>query len=378
MPLDTGKSYIFRFVTVPVDLRDILILVGIGNGFLMSLFMLFGQERTLARTLLGFLIFCLSFNVLVFIILKYRIYDQYPILHGLPFGLSFIIGPLIYFYVRAVVSKSFRLSRQHYHHFLWLILDYPHSVYHIIYGRSIPHLSLHYVLDKFALFSMFSNGVYLYLTFRFIKDYHRILPNFLSNTQNLQLKWLSDSILVWTALFFFGLVYGALDFVVDLNFEDAYLINYLFISSAIWLGFKGIKQGQNSIEITKQPAQSVSQEASAEIIQKLKKVMEEQKLYLMSDLTLRNVEDQLGYSSKEISHAINQSLKKNFYQFVNEYRVDAFKQKVLDPSKAHLTLLGIAQECGFSSKATFNRVFKSISGMSPKEYLTQHPGKRSH
>ncbi len=362
---------------VSIDIRDILILIGVGNGLLLFCYMLAGNERSLARSLLGFLIFCLSFNVLLFIILKYRIYDQYPVLHWLPFGLSYIIGPLIYFYVKAIVSKSFFLTKRHFAHFALLLLDYPHSIYHIIYGREILHLDLHYVLDKFSLFSMVSNGIYLFITYKFIKDYHKLLPDFLSNTQNLQLKWLSDSILVWTSLFFFGLIYGIIDFAVDLNFEDAYLINYLFIITVIWLGFKGIRQGQNSIEISRNRAQPISQASTEVIIKKLKKVMEEQKLYYLSDLTLRNVEDQLGFSSREISLAINQSLKKNFYQFVNEFRVEDFKQKVLDPSNAHLTLFGIAQESGFSSKATFNRVFKSVTGISPREYLNQQSKKKS-
>ncbi len=364
-------------MTVPIDLRDILILIGVGNGLLMSMYMLLGRDRSLARSLLGLLIICLSFNVLLFIILKYRVYDNYPVLHWLPFGLSFIIGPLLYFYVQAVISSAFKMTVKQYRHFLLILLDYPHSVYHIIYGRGVAHLDLHYVLDKFSLFSLIPNGIYLFLTFKVIKKYNQELPNYLSNTQRFRLQWLSNSILAWSGLFLVGLVYGAVDFIVDFGFEEAYFINFIFTITIIWLSIKGLSQEQNATDLPKQPPQTLELATSDRIIEKLRKTMGEQKLYLLPDLTLRNIEDQLGFSSKDISMAINQSLKKNFYQYVNEYRVEEFKERAVDPSNSHLTLFGIAQECGFSSKATFNRVFKSGTGLSPKEYLAQQDSNTS-
>ena len=356
---------------IPIDIRDLIIFIGIGNGILMSAYLLGNRERTLAQILLGLLIICMSFNVGIFLILKYGLYNQYPILHWLPFGLSFTIGPLLYFYVKAVISKSFRLTKPDYRHFLLLLLDYPHSIYHIIYGRTVLHLELHYVLDKFALFSMISNGIYLFLTYKTVKAFNKQLPNYASNTRNLQLKWLGNSIFIWTGLFFFGLVYGALDFIFDFNFEEAYFFNYLLIATVVWLGVKGTMQQQTSMELLKQTTQHIPPEKSKAIITDLKKLMENQKIYLNPDLTLRNVEDHLNFSSKEISLAINSVMKKNFYRLINEYRVEEFKLRALDASNKHLTLFGIAQECGFSSKATFNRVFNSFTGISPRQFVDQ-------
>jgi len=356
---------------VPVDIRDLILFIGIGNGILMASYLLGNRERTLAQVLLGLLIVCMSFNVCIFLILKYGLYNQYPILHWLPFGLSFTIGPLLYFYTKAVISKSFKITKSGYKHFLLLLLDYPHSIYHIIYGRTVLHLDLHYVLDKFALFSMISNAIYLFLTYKAVKEYNKQLPNYASNTRNLQLKWLGNSIFIWTGLFVFGLVYGAIDFILDLNFEEAYFINYLLIATVLWLGIKGTMQGQNSMELSRQITQSLPAEKGEKIIKDLKQLMKNQKIYLYPDLTLRNVEDQLNFSSKEISLAINSVIKKNFYQFINEYRVEEFKLRVLDKKNKHLTLFGIAQESGFNSKATFNRVFSSVTGISPRQFLDQ-------
>ncbi len=54
---------------------------------------------------------------------------------------------------------------------------------------------------------------------------------------------------------------------------------------------------------------------------------------------------------------------------MNEYRVNEFIERIQLPENKHLTLLGIAFDAGFNSKATFNRAFKKFTGKSPKEFL---------
>ena len=69
-----------------------------------------------------------------------------------------------------------------------------------------------------------------------------------------------------------------------------------------------------------------------------------------------------------LSQVINVGARRNFNDFVNEYRVDEFKRQVRNPANAHLSFLGLALDCGFNSKATFNRAFKKFTGLSPKEF----------
>ncbi|MEO1714227.1 MAG: helix-turn-helix domain-containing protein, partial [Bacteroidota bacterium] len=71
---------------------------------------------------------------------------------------------------------------------------------------------------------------------------------------------------------------------------------------------------------------------------------------------------------REVSQAINQGLDCSFIDFVNQYRVQAFKERVEKGEASHLSLLGLALESGFNSKSTFNRVFKKLEGISPSEY----------
>ncbi|WP_353959585.1 helix-turn-helix domain-containing protein [Aequorivita aurantiaca] len=83
-------------------------------------------------------------------------------------------------------------------------------------------------------------------------------------------------------------------------------------------------------------------------------------------------------SDKKLSELLNQQLSTNFYNLINEYRVNEVKQKIKDKEYYKYTLLSIAHDCGFQSKTSFNRVFKQKTGMSPSLYKeSQHGSKNS-
>src|SRR6185437_10563614 len=78
--------------------------------------------------------------------------------------------------------------------------------------------------------------------------------------------------------------------------------------------------------------------------------------------------DALKVHPHELSRIINVALKKNFNDFVNEYRIREIISKMQEPANDRLTLVGIAFDCGFKSKTTFNRVFREMTGKSATEY----------
>ncbi|MBS1529441.1 MAG: ABC transporter permease, partial [Bacteroidetes bacterium] len=100
----------------------------------------------------------------------------------------------------------------------------------------------------------------------------------------------------------------------------------------------------------------------------LRHQMKVNKFYLDADLTLNALAKKLGISIHELSRIINTGLRKNFNDFVNEFRIQHVTRKMKDPAYDRLTLLGIAYDCGFNSKTTFHRAFKQFTGKSPAEY----------
>lgn len=102
---------------------------------------------------------------------------------------------------------------------------------------------------------------------------------------------------------------------------------------------------------------------------RMKEVLEEEQLYLDPSTSLRSVADKLDTNTKYLSQVVNHNAKCNFQQFINQYRVAAVKEKIKDPNYNNLTLFGIARQCGFKNKSTFYKVFKEVTGVTPRKYL---------
>jgi AraC-like DNA-binding protein len=123
---------------------------------------------------------------------------------------------------------------------------------------------------------------------------------------------------------------------------------------------------------------TLTQEYLLQAVQKIESHMAARKPYLDGDLTLTSLAGQLEINPNQLSQVLNEGLGENFYRFVNRYRVEESKRLLLDPAFAHYNILGIAFQAGFSTKSTFNKTFKELTGISPSEFVKQnHPGNGS-
>ena len=143
---------------------------------------------------------------------------------------------------------------------------------------------------------------------------------------------------------------------------------YFFLAAVIiWIGIEVLKPAAKKDELS-----SVSNPLiPAELRQKgawLKKVIKEKRYYEDAELSLGSLAERLDLHPHELSRIINMVLKKNFNDFINEYRVRDVARKMQDPAYNQFTLLGIAYDSGFNSKSTFNLIFKKMTGKTPAEY----------
>lgn len=102
---------------------------------------------------------------------------------------------------------------------------------------------------------------------------------------------------------------------------------------------------------------------------RLKSLMETEKPHLDPNLTLKSIADRLSTNTKYLSQVVNHHLGANFQNFLNGYRVAEAKEKIASGEFNNLTLFGIALQCGFKNKSTFYKVFKEVTGQTPREYL---------
>ncbi|MCP5493376.1 MAG: helix-turn-helix transcriptional regulator [Leptospiraceae bacterium] len=102
------------------------------------------------------------------------------------------------------------------------------------------------------------------------------------------------------------------------------------------------------------------------IKEKLEHFMQQDKPYLEEDVSLEFIATNLKLSNHQLSQFLNQILKKSFYQYINEFRVqEAIKIIQNDPK---INILNVAYKVGFNSKSSFNTTFKKITGTTPSEY----------
>ncbi len=108
------------------------------------------------------------------------------------------------------------------------------------------------------------------------------------------------------------------------------------------------------------------------LFSRLQDLLIEKKLYLKPDIHLWEVAQELKTNTKYLSQVVNHQSGGNFQHYLNIYRVEEAKQKIIDPHFSHLTLYGVALQCGFKNKSTFYKVFKEITGVTPNVFMKQH------
>jgi AraC-like DNA-binding protein len=102
--------------------------------------------------------------------------------------------------------------------------------------------------------------------------------------------------------------------------------------------------------------------------------METMKPFLEPELTIYKLAEELKVPRHHLSQVINEKAQKSFFDFINSYRIEEVKKLLADPKMANRNILGIALDCGFNSKATFNAAFKKFTGMTPSAYQKAQAG----
>lgn len=361
------------------DIVQTITIAAIVNGLIFSVLLLQKQENREANRFLSLLLFSMCFSLAAQLGIDLGVYNYYPWLHWLPAKLTFWIGPAFYLYVKTLTGPGFQFRRVHLWHFAWIIFEYPHSVYHLVLGRVNPLPRLHNFTEAMGAYVLFPLMVYAYFSHRLIINYRNALLDQYSSTESRTLAWLKQLILMGAFISFPLLIMFTVDFRIfydyDMEFFEGtllqydYIITLLFVMAIFWLGIGGFRQAQVAIDqdLWSVRHKDVSKDYSP-IIEALMKAMQNDKLYLDPELTLRKLAQHTDLAERDLSAALNQQLKKNFYAFVNEFRVEEVKKRLKDPQHEHLKLLSIAFDAGFNSKATFNRIFKEYTGESPKAY----------
>ena len=304
----------------------------------------------------------------------------------IPFMQVLVIGPVVYFYIRSLLNPSFHFSRKDWIHFIPGILYLVYSLVVFITDKFILEEFYFYAdgRDKdlkawYQILGLFSMLYYLILSLRAYLTYKNVIFNIVSYADSILFRWIQNFLIALLLFVILRIVF----FFTNPQWENFgsqfwYYLSFGFIM--LYISISGYAQAIKStslppvkmepniqeLEDGKTPSSSVDID---KWYNQIVEALEGKKMFENPQLTLLDLANELNTNSKTISSSINTGAKMNFNDFINHYRIEAVKVKLREGEHQQTTLLGIAFDSGFNSKATFNRAFKKSTGTTPKNFI---------
>ncbi|MES2767273.1 MAG: AraC family transcriptional regulator [Bacteroidota bacterium] len=372
-----------------VDNVSIIYGFGIAVNAFLTLLLFFKKGKIAAdKILLTWLCFVLAHQVLNYLEIFAIDKAQFPFLIGVGIPLTLIQAPFLFLYVSQLTDDSYLARNRKYIavHFLPTAAAYVYMAGFIM----SPAAEKIYIMEHHGVgyegfmtlrfYATYISGVaYVVLSLLKIRAHQQRIRNVFSNTEKVNLQWLKILVygigVIWLVVFFGNQI-------------QTFVAVSLYISA---LGFFGIMQvnifsNNRKIEEITPEVQNIIEESPEEVQEKyetsklsdtkkdmieagLQQQIDENKLFLNPELTLDVLADTLDVHANDVSQYINGHLGLTFYDYINSKRIEEFKRKVALPESRNLNILGLAFDCGFNSKSTFNRNFKKLTGQTPSEYV---------
>jgi AraC-like DNA-binding protein len=219
----------------------------------------------------------------------------------------------------------------------------------------------------------FSIPTYLFFGLVELNNILKKVKNYYSTIDDTNLNWIRNLIFAGLVLYsVFGLLHVINLYFSFVSYKDFQAVAFVIASVFILiLGFLGHKQttlfnSNSSFELI---ASSKPDIKTNSFYDTLELIMKQSKPYLNPELTISDLAKLMEIDTSELSKFLNKTIEQNFYSYINKYRVQTFKEYVESNKFPDYNILGIAFECGFNSKATFNRVFKYFENSTPKAYM---------
>jgi AraC-like DNA-binding protein len=377
-----------------LNLRSVVIFVCLLQGavFAALLFQRGRREKSRADFWLAAFLLLLCSSLITPFIGFANVYTLNQWLTFFPFHIAYSWGVCVYFYVLSLTNAEGKFTRRD------LLLFVPSAVY-VAFRLALFAQSTEFkdwfdddyyvpLVSPFVFVSEFVwNSVFLFLSLKHYRHYRQWLDENFSDTERIKFDWLKNFLYVFTFVFVLGGIFDFTNrFIYDLSYVQyfyfeivlALVTYYLAVAGysrlAPAVGLRFAPQIESPPDETIEPLSSKPSIAETELERlkaKVQNLMENEKPHLEPQLTLADLSKLAGTNASVLSSVINQGFGVNFNDFVNGYRVEEVKTRLENGAAKNLNLLGVAFECGFNSKATFNRVFKKQTGISPKEYQAE-------
>jgi AraC-like DNA-binding protein len=364
--------------------------IGISQSFFAGMLIATRRPFTAANRIMTAWVFLFCIEM-IFALINSTVLDMY----SFPF-ISLTYGPLLFLYVRHMTMPTLRFSPWNAIHFVPFIVFFAVSV--IFREEPIfDDLSGFFVIDRFiplrivysVCFFLSVTG-YSILSFIEIRRHQTRLHDVVSYTSaKITLNWLKVLSITFYTCYVVVFILGGINIIAGLLPFDPYVLTFALISIfSFAYSFYAIRQpemldypasgqeednvnGNGNAGVEKYARSGLRDEQAEEYLTKLLQYMDEEKPFLDGDMTINDLSRRTGIPRHYITEVLNEKHSRNFFTFVNEYRVREVISRISDPKYQHYTILAIAFDAGFNSKSTFNTFFKSYTGKTPSAYRNE-------
>lgn len=358
-------------------LLTVLLCIGAIQGLIYGIILWRNKsQNSIAHKFLAAILFFFSYRLLVEILTLFNI-GFYDFWYHFLIEYNWIYGALIYFFVKAYITPNFKLNlKKDWIHFLPVFIEF-------IWSNFIKSQNFYWDGTRESLSWL---GYYGYITWMHYPTmyvvsglliiYYSFKAEKLLKVDNYETFEIITEHTLWIKRVLKVLRYFSILIIVivliDLIFFD-YAFNQwyrypLFIIMALityWLGIEGFSKRNKSVIKLKTVLTSKEKQQLEALSKKIKHLMVEDEVFKNPDLTLSLLSEQLNVKPYLTTKCLNLIFNKKFNDFVNEFRIEEVKRLVNKPENNQYTLLALAYDSGFNSKASFNRAVKKLTGKSP-------------
>jgi len=379
-------------------------LAGLVLALLFIALILSKKDKQLRDYILAFFIFLLGSFLLIKYVFQNELVQTYPVIIYLDIYYWTLLGPSLYVYTMLSTRGENSLRAKYLYTLLPAILV-TICFYKIILFNPLALAEDGYLLTDLEITGLFiwlyNSPVFYILSIIELRKHQKRIKNHYSFSTSVDLKWLYYLSNGFGIFILFILIKALINIIfkweipID-NYNISIIVAIIYLFGIGFFGYKqkGIfdessldktevkDQNDNQLAITPVNKTEVSYQKSglnkdeAILIEnKLKSLMQSEQLFLESELDLPALSKKVEISTHKLSQVINENLNKNFFDFVNEYRIQKVKELLLDPANNQYKIISLAYDSGFNSKSTFYSLFKKIEGITPAEYRRKYQRK---
>ncbi|HNW49905.1 MAG TPA: helix-turn-helix transcriptional regulator [Prolixibacteraceae bacterium] len=355
---------------------EVIAWIGFSQALFSGILTLTKGQKSISDQLLSAWLFLLAVEFLTFGV-ESKVYPNFIFLAN-----SFLLfNPALYLYTCSLADQTFKPKWIQLLHLLpylffkissWIIKEPQSFETYLIQNNTLWYRLL------FGICGIISWGVYLWLTGVVLTRHRKQLQNEFSSIDMFKkIGWIMF-VVIFYILYCISVFLWGLFNVIVFTTESITIFNYSILLFFIYIfGFYGLKQRDifphgtsKSENPVKLQSALLGSENAEKIREKLLTYFEKEKPYLNPDLNMTLLAEKLNIPKHHLTDVLNKNLGKNFFQFVNEYRIEAVKKELSNPKNPY-SIEAIGYECGFNSKSTFFSVFKNITEQTPMEYKIQ-------